>query len=299
MPNTLGHLCVQGWVTRAMIRGADLKWICLGAVIPDAPWILHRVLRRMLPDLSPYDLRLYAMAQSSLLLCLVLSSALAATSSRPWTVLRILALGSTVHLLLDACQTKWANGVHLFAPFSWRLDNLGWFWPESVTTVALTAAGLVWIAWARARAPGQPVGLGRGGPTRWLATGLLAIWLALPLALMSGPEAADNHSVHVLRDRQGRPGRTVAFDRAAYLPREGQGVLRTFAGEELTLSGWRHDQPAMISVRGRFTDETSLEVDEVHLHWPLFRDLAAYAGLAAVAGIWLLNARRRDGSSPG
>ncbi len=84
MPNTLAHLFVQGVATRSLLRGADLRWICLGCVIPDLPWILQRVVWRLnLAVLSPYDLRLYVIVQSSLIACLVLCGAFAMLSVEP------------------------------------------------------------------------------------------------------------------------------------------------------------------------------------------------------------------------
>jgi hypothetical protein len=94
-------------------------------VIPDVPWILQRIVSAGFTAsvVDPYDLRLYTIVQSSLIACLVLSLALSLLSSAPRRVFMLLAFNSFVHLLLDAMETKWANGVNLFAPFSWQLLN--------------------------------------------------------------------------------------------------------------------------------------------------------------------------------
>jgi hypothetical protein len=68
---------------------------------------------------------------------------LTAVTTRPRWVLAILALGSFLHLLLDALQTKLANEVHVFAPVSWDLLIFRLFWPEDVPTLALTRFGLL------------------------------------------------------------------------------------------------------------------------------------------------------------
>ncbi len=39
MPNTLAHLAVQGLATRALLPRSDLKWIALGCVLPDLPFV--------------------------------------------------------------------------------------------------------------------------------------------------------------------------------------------------------------------------------------------------------------------
>jgi len=285
MPNTLGHLGIQGLVTRAVFRGADLKWICLGCVIPDLPWILQRAVRLFPVDL--YDLRLYAIAQSSLALSLVACGAFAALSADPGRVLRILGLNSVLHLLLDACQAKWANGVHFMAPFSWRLDNFGLFWPEGPLSVLLTVTGLVWLLFVWRR-PGPPIALAFDRRGRLItAAGLMAAYLVLPVVLLSGPEAADNHSVGTLRDRENRTGRAVEFDGSRFERRDSGGVLKTFAGEELAVTGETPERSVNISVQGKFVDEKTIEIVNLHTHWPRVRDLASYVGLALVALVWL------------
>ena len=40
MPNSLVHFAVQGVVTRSVLRDADIKWVFLGCIIPDVPWII-------------------------------------------------------------------------------------------------------------------------------------------------------------------------------------------------------------------------------------------------------------------
>ena len=128
MPNTLAHLGIQGIATRSWFRNADLKWIFIGCVIPDLPWILQRLIWTGLPDIDRYDLRLFATAQSSLFFCLILSVALAALSKRFWKVFIILGINSLLYLLMDALQNKWANGVQFFAPFNWKMTNFDLFW---------------------------------------------------------------------------------------------------------------------------------------------------------------------------
>jgi len=283
----LGHLCVQGLATRAVIRGADLKWIFLGCVLPDLPWILQRVIGVLAPDIaSPYDLRLYSIVQGSLVMTLVLGGALALASSAPARVLAILSLNALVHLLLDACQIKWANGVHLFAPFTWEMQRFGLFWPESPLSPVLTVGGLVFFAWAWLQRPGEDLRFSLERPTRLLLGGaLLGAYILLPMAMIEGPASADNHSVRTLREHQERPGKPVEFDRNPYRAEHG-GSLRTFAGEELQVDGWSGES-ALLSARGVFVDASRVELREVHVHWPWYRDLGSYVGLLAVACFWI------------
>ncbi len=65
MPNTLAHLGVQGLTTRSLLKDADYKWIYLGCIIPDLPWILQRIVMYVYPGIDPYDLRLFVIIQST------------------------------------------------------------------------------------------------------------------------------------------------------------------------------------------------------------------------------------------
>ena len=102
MPNTLAHLGVQGIATRSWLTKAELKWIFIGCIIPDLPWILQRLIWICFPNIERYGLRLFAAIQSSLFFCLILSFALAAFAKRFWKVFIILFINSLLHLLLDA-----------------------------------------------------------------------------------------------------------------------------------------------------------------------------------------------------
>ena len=144
MPNSLVHFAVQGVATRFMIRDADIKWVFLGCIIPDIPWIIQRVLRVMLPQIDPYTLRVYVIIQASFVFCVILSAVFAFFSEKPKTVFLILLLNSFVHLLLDALEIKPGAGVHLIAPFSWEPIMFGLVWPEHVAVTLLTIVGLVY-----------------------------------------------------------------------------------------------------------------------------------------------------------
>lgn len=287
MPNTLAHLGVQALVTRGVMPGADLKWIYLGCVLPDAPWILQRAVRATFPDVPLYDLRLYVIAQSALFACLLLAGALSCLSVRPGRVFAMLALGSVLHLLMDALQTKWANGVHLFAPLTWEMLNFGLFWPEDLPSYALTALGLGYFVYAWWRLPYGADDLVRPRGRRLALGGaLVAVYLVLPVALISGPEAADNHFVKTLREVEQRPGRALELDRRPYVKRDGGDVLVTMSREELDVEGPTPEASAEVSIRGRFVDRDTVRILELHVHSSWFRDLSSYLGLGFVLAYW-------------
>lgn len=288
MPNTLAHLGIQSLATRAIIPKADLKWIGLGCIVPDIPWILQRIVNALNIGINPYDVRLYAIVQSSLFISLVICGALAILSSRPRVVFLILSANSLFHLLLDLMQIKWANGVHLIAPLSWKLVNLGLFWPESIPTLLLTIFGLVYILHAFIRRHGEPINVFFGNRVRVVvAVGLLAVYFLLPVVFLAGPEAADNHSVKVLRTTEQRPGTEVKFDRNPYVRDKSGDRIWTFAGEELIAVGARPEKSGTVSARGQFVDETTVELLEVKRHAPYFRDIASVFGLLILALIWI------------
>jgi hypothetical protein len=288
MPNTLAHLGVQSILTRGVIAGADLKWAYLGLVVPDLPWIGFRIFNLLPTKPYYYDGMAYAHVQSSLLFCLLLCSIFACSAERPRRAFAILALNAFFHLVLDSLQTKWANGVHFFAPFSWKLENFGLFWPESLTTILLTLLGLATVI-ATWRSSGNPVidlVLPRG--RRLLcAVVLIFVYFLAPLSLKSGPLAADNHSIRTLLAVDDRAGRLAAFDRAPVIHRDGKVILMAADGEEFLVAGPTTLEPGVVSLRGRFLDRRTLKADDVHRHWGVVRDYPTLLGLLLIAVIWV------------
>ena len=132
MPNTLVHLGIQGLGNRLVSTRIDLKWVFLGCIIPDLPWIFRRVIIGLNSAIDRYDVLLYSAVQASLLFCLLLALACALVSEKPRLVFAILAVNSLIHLLLDAVEIKWGNGVLLLAPLNWQLLNFNLVWPDSV-----------------------------------------------------------------------------------------------------------------------------------------------------------------------
>ena len=294
MPNTLAHIGIQTLLTRAVIRGADVKWIWAGCIIPDLPWIGQRAVRALMPEVSPFDIRLYAIVQSSLLLCLVGAAALACLSDRSRRVFAILALGCLMHLMMDALQTKWANGVHLFAPLSWEMWNAGLFWPEGWLSQVLSVLGLVVAAYAMLRLPadGSDLQWPRGRRLAGLVV-LGAVYLAGPAALMSGPWAANSHFVKTLSETGARPGQQIEIDRNRVVSEDGGLVLQAWPGERISLSGPVPETPGKYSLMGTFRDPGTIEVTAVHAHPSGLRDKASYLGLVLVLLFWARCAWRR------
>jgi hypothetical protein len=287
MPNTLAHLGAQGLLVRVWPRDVSTRWVALGCVLPDVPWIGNRILLAGLPGIDADELRLYVIAQSSLLCLVLLCFALAMFARRWRPVAAVLVASGVVHLVLDAAQTKWGNGLHLIAPWSWRPWNFELFWPESLPTYVLTALGLVFGGWALRASLRQPLRAVRPPPPRVaIALLLFLAYLTLPAWLRGGPERADSHSFRTLRERDARPGRRVALDRVWMREDEGASALITLGrGEEIVVTGRTLGHSGRVSVRGHFADAGTLVAEDIHEHhFP--RDLASYLGLSLVALVW-------------
>lgn len=296
MPNTLVHIGVQTLATRGPIRDAEVKWIWAGCLIPDLPWIGQRLVGAA-GMVDPLDLRVYAMAQASLAGGLLLAGALATFAARPWRVFAILALGCLMHLSIDAAQIKWANGVHLFAPFSWKLWNAGFFWPEDSLTQFLSAFGAGVALWAFLTQRETVADILRPRGFRAIVCAVLAAgWFAAPIAVMDEAERGGGHGVNILRDKAARAGRAIEFDRArAILGPEGVEIL-LWTGERLAVEGAAppvEGGGATVSLKGRFVAPDRIEISAWHAHPTGARDYASYAGLALVMGFWALALLRR------
>jgi hypothetical protein len=287
MPNTLAHVGFQGLITRSLLRDSDFKWIYIGCVLPDLPWIVQRLVRFTASGVDPYALRLYGIVQASFLFCLILGLAIAVLTRHSTRTFQILSINAFLHLLLDASQSKWATGVHLLAPLRWKQTNFGFFWPESPLTYILTTLGLglILVTWKKSYR--TPIGfLPPSHPRIVLSIMLGILYIFLPFSLLDGPAEADNHFVKTLREYEKRPGRYLGIDRKDYFRNEEGGFIRTFAGESLAVEGVEVDRAAVLSIRGRFLSVDRVEVEEYHVH-SRFRNMASYVGLSMIAILWI------------
>ena len=295
MPNTLAHLGIQSLVTRSIIKRADLKWVYLGCIIPDIPWILQRISRWFSDGIDPYSVLLYATIQSSFFFCLILGITLALLSTSFWRTLLILSIGSFLHLILDACEYKWANGVHLIAPFSWRLTNFGFFWPDSIWAYSLTITGLIYVIALWRKSVSSPPDLTTA--RIWGSILGACLYFAMPFAFREEPVKADNFYIATIRNKPERTGKEVMFDREMFYPRKEGNVLNIFTGENIHVDGINCIKPELVSVKGTFTDTDKMHITEYHVHNRLSRDIATYIGLVLVAILWLfpltMSLRRR------
>lgn len=290
MPNTLGHIGGQGAISTFLFRHVDPKWVYLGCLIPDFPWILLRITRAILPDLDVYRLRLYFMVMASFFSCLILCAAISVLTTKFRKVFLILGINSFIHLVLDAMQIKWGNGVHLLAPINWNYTRFEFFWPESIPSILLTVLGIIYIAlnWKR--------GINLSIPLKSLNRQNIIIfilivmgYLVLPYTLIKYPLQADNFYIQTLMNFDDREGKYIEFDRMNYVPDSDGGILISFAGEKFRAIGINLDHEETVAVRARFISTRRLEVIEYHILEKGLRDLASYVGILVILVVWISN----------
>lgn len=285
MPNTLVHFAVQGAASRGLWRAFDPRWIYLGCLLPDVPWILRRVVVGLGVPVDAFDLRLYTMAQASLAGTLLLCAALALLTAAPRLVFVVLGANALLHLLIDATELKFGNGVHLAAPFSWRMTSFELLPGESPVYLVLAAAGALLVVWELTRPRKAIVGF-VSTPSRVVgAAALLAAYLVFPLPFLGAVEASGSYSVKTLRELDARPGRSVSIDRTVFRAGPGGGVIEMWTGERVRATGDLPAHDATVSLHGTFLAPDVLRVDRLFEHRQN-RDWPSYVALVLLAVLW-------------
>jgi hypothetical protein len=290
VPNTLVHFAAQGFLSHGLWRRLDPRFIYLGCLLPDLPWILRRAVVGLGLPVDTFDLRLYTMGLASLAITLLLAGAVAVATAAPRRVFAVLGLNALVHLLLDATEVKFGNGVHLMAPVFWRMTSFDWIAGESPVYFALTLGGALLVAWEIARPRVAAVPFERR-PRRVAAAGtLLAAYLLAPLPFLRAIEASDSYSVKTLRERDARPGRGVSLDRTAFTATPAGGFVQLWTGERVRGTGALPTHDATVSLHGTFLEPDVLQVERLVEHrrnrdWPSYLGLVLL-GLVFMRGAW-------------
>jgi len=283
MPNTLAHITISRILSKPITNSVDYIWVYIGCVLPDIPWIFQRVIKVVFSDIDTYDLRLYSIAQASLFFCILLSISLAFMSSRPRKVVILLIFGALIHLLLDASQTKWANGVHLLAPVSWDIWSVAWYWPESVFTYFISIAGLVIIAldWNICSQKQQLLTFSKKRASGFIV--FMLSYLILPIIFFSDIEASNNHFIQTLRDVEHRIGKSIEFDRSVVnFEQDKAYIISSMGKDKIYLTNLTLNTSKKISFRGVFVDVNTIEVYEFHVHERYLRDAMTTLGLLMI-----------------
>uniref|UniRef100_UPI004056FA54 hypothetical protein n=1 Tax=Candidatus Electronema sp. TaxID=2698783 RepID=UPI004056FA54 len=294
MPDTLAHFGIQILASKALFRDADARWIGLGCLLPDLPWIFQRA-ALALGWADPVGLRLYAVIQSSLFFSLLLAAALSLQAAQSRRIFLLLAWNCLLHLLLDPLEIKWGNGSLLFAPFSWQLTNFALFWPEELPSRLLALLGLLLFPAAAWLDRQREIHFIRSKERQGASFLLLLVYLLLPCALFSGPLAADNHFAATLLAKN-RSGSWIEFDRRPYQAEE-QSIV-AYSGETIRLIVPFGSLPAQddgtLSGRGRFLNHSEVLLAEWHLHRSRSgRDLRSQIGIFLLIAVWSVAIRAK------
>ncbi len=276
LPNTLCHIALQGSLHTVLRLDKSFLWVVIGSIIPDVPWIILRTILA-LEIANPYHLRLYTTILAGFPFCLLAAALLAQFAARPKAAFALLSANCLLHLLLDATQIKYANGVHLTAPFSWTTLHLDLFRLDHPLGLPITIAGLFLLLWQWPRISRQRHWPEVVKPARRLTACLcLFLYLTGPLPFLDDLAKSDFHFIETLRDKANRTGKYVEFDRVAYdhrLP-----GIRPFTGEWIKVSGSIPGNAPVVSIRGRFTAPDTVQVTSSQTHGRN-RDLASIAGI--------------------
>jgi hypothetical protein len=292
MPNTLAHFGAQGALSHGLARRLDPRFVLLGCLLPDLPWILRRAVVGLGIPADAFDLRLYTMGLASLAVTLLLAAAIAALTDVPRAAWAVLSANALLHLLLDATEVKLGNGVHLLAPFSWRMTSFGLLQGESPVYLALTLAGVLVALWALAR-PERMTARLAARPGRLAAAAALAVaYLLAPLPFLDAIEASGSYSVKVLREREARTGLSFSLDRTAFTATPAGGYVSLWTGERVRAVGALPPADASVSLDGTFLAPDVVRVDRLLVHRGQ-RDWPSYAGLLLLAAVFARGAGSR------
>jgi hypothetical protein len=289
VPSTLVHFAAQGGLSRALFRRVDPRVVFLGCLLPDLPWILRRGIVGFGLQVDPFDLRLYTMGLASLAITLLLAASVAALTDAPRRVLLVLGVNALLHLLLDATEVKFGNGVHLLAPFSWRMTSFDLVPGDSPAYLARALTGALFAAWVIAR-PQDMATRAVLRPARLAAAAALAAaYLLAPLPFLGAIEASDSYSVRTLRERDARQGRRVSLDRTGFVATPAGGYVQLWTGERVRATGTLPSHDASVSLHGTFLEPDVLRADELVVHRAQ-RDWQSYAGLVLLLLVFLRGA---------
>lgn len=276
LPNTLCHIGIQAPLNGIALPKSTLLWVIIACIIPDLPWIQLKLLLQTGVS-NPYDLRLYSTAQASLLFCLLLSAGLSLLSKQSLRVFLIVSLNSLAHLLLDALQIKWGNGVNLISPLHWEFVHLDLFWPEYSGTILLTIVGFLYLLvyWKKIVA-GNPLEFSFHTVKCTFAVFFILLYYTAPIFILNQLEDADTYYIHTLRTVDERPGKPIKFDRAHYAAEKKEVTI--WSGEKIALTGELPKTSGRVSFSGVFLDSSTLHVKGHHFHKD-HRDVASLIGL--------------------
>jgi hypothetical protein len=260
-----------------MVLGKDqLLLVIIACILPDIPWIVQKCCIS-LQLFDPYDLRLYCIAQASLFFCLFLCGALACCTRPTGKIFLILSSNCLFHLLLDAVEIKWGNGVHITAPVSWTMLHFDLIWPDHPLVIGLTVTGLAYLLFSWRHLVSSGIQLCSPGKIKTgIGLFLFICYIVGPVFFLPQLDQINTNNIHTLREKEQRPGKSIEFDRVSYFA--DQQTLQTFTGERIIVSGSQPTTSGRVSFYGHFLTPTSFASVGHNYHRDQ-RDLASLVGL--------------------
>lgn len=286
MPNTLAHIAINIPLTKLGIKHTDTKWILLGVLLPDIPWIGQRIITKVTPGINPYFLRIYLIIQASLLFSIILSLSFAFLSSNRTRTFLVLTFGSLLHLITDSLEIKWANGVNLFAPFDWTILNIGLFWPESLPVYILSVTGLVVLGLQFFNTK-ESIQIKSPGKWIYVFIIILIIYFVTPFLFFDSVINADSHYVKTFTDKS-RSGQYFELDRAFIVDSKDGDYIETYANEILFVKNIDLSNSGKISIKGRFITNNEIIIMEYYLHDGGIRNALSISGILFIMLYWFV-----------
>jgi hypothetical protein len=290
MPNTLAHIGAQFPIGKGICRKWDPRWIALGLLLPDLPWILQRIALVIFPFLSPITIRSYVVVVSTPLFCIILAASIACLFEKGRSIFQILVFQSLLHLALDACQQKGGVGVPFFAPFYWQAFSFPIYSMNGWVTNILNMSGvliLLLVGSGKIRYPKlNSLALKRPGHLS-LAVSLMLLYGIAPLLLRDQVIEANVHDLKVWQGEMPRSGAVVHFDRAHYFPGQPGGIQDDFNPTPIPILGIDYAVETDISTTAVFVDENTLQAGIWVIHPPGIRLAYTLIGLIGIGLIWM------------
>jgi len=292
MPNTLAHIGLQVLGQRALgIGPKDFGLVLCGCVIPDLPWILRRVIS-VFEYLDPLRLFAYSSIQSSLFISLILAAAVSLLLRESVRAILVIGISCFFHLLLDALQIKWSNGVILLAPFDWATVNWGKVWPDNPVVYVASLLGAAVILYALSTSRDFSVQFGATRIQRNMASIMIIVWLALPVAFIPTAFGLNNHYLITVTEVKARSEKYLELDRSTVQVRGKKFYAELLSGEQIELLPSNIPGPGVYSIAGKFDGPQRLFVIAWHRH-SAFRDVASLIGLCAILFGFVLSTIRQ------
>jgi len=288
VPNTLIHLGVQSFVSKAIFPKIDIRLVFLSCVIPDFPWIIQRAIHAIDPDIDRIDLFLRSNVQASLVFSLIFCFAISTLAFRRRLSFVILASGCIFHLLLDATQIKWGHGILLFAPFRWDLLSFSWLWPEHNIFTLLSFLSLFFVFWSWHRLHFTPLLAPLRIKRLSAAIVALLVYFLAPGLFTESLHQSNSLQTQTIANLKAHSGQEILLDRTPLVQLEnGNTSVRLENGNLIRLSGIVKETAELVSIRGTIIDQHHINVVEIHAHPPFLRIFWSLLGLCLTFMIFI------------